>query len=192
MFREGGRWNRQDTETADQCTEGGSAVSRGTEWIVYKLKITSIMSFIIESLLNLFSCYHLILFLSIFLSVFLLLMTLAALNWCTNSTLSLFDFTQDAVAEHKQEMQKKKDEIERLKKGITVPDVESKVSVVWLEFWDMICARKDDIFGELFSAFLKTWTLHVQWLKMLKSRFEKKNIYFLKIISGIRECRYNE
>lgn len=137
------------------------------------------MSFIIESLLNLFSCYHLILFLSIFLSVFLLLMTLAALNWCTNSTLSLFDFTQDAVAEHKQEMQKKKDEIERLKKGITVPDVESKVSVVWLEFWDMICARKDDIFGELFSAFLKTWTLHVQWLKMLKSRL-KKNIYLKK------------
>lgn len=41
---------------------------------------------------------------------------------------------QDAVAEHKQEIQKKKDEIERLKKGITVPDVESKVSVVWLEF----------------------------------------------------------
>lgn len=41
---------------------------------------------------------------------------------------------QDAVTEHKQEMQKKKDEIERLKKGITVPDVESKVSVVWLEF----------------------------------------------------------
>lgn len=81
---------------------------------------------------------------------------------------------QDAVAEHKQEMQKKKDEIERLKKGITVPDVESKVSVVWLEFWDMICARKDDIFGELFSAFLKTWTLHVQWLKMLKSRLKKK------------------
>lgn len=61
-------------------------------------------------------------------------MTLAALNWRTNSTLSLFDFMQDAVAEHKQEMQKKKDEIERLKKGITVPDLESKVSVVWLEF----------------------------------------------------------
>lgn len=61
-------------------------------------------------------------------------MNLAALNWRTNSTLSLIDFMQDAVAEHKQEMQKKKDEIERLKKGITVPDVESKVSVVWLEF----------------------------------------------------------
>lgn len=130
VSREGGRWKRQDTETADQCTEGGSAVFRGTEWIVYKLDITSIMSFILESLLNLLSCYHLILFLSIF----LLLMTLAALNWCTNSTLNLFDFMQDAVAEHKQELQKKKDEIERLKKGITVPDVESKVSVVWLEF----------------------------------------------------------
>lgn len=61
-------------------------------------------------------------------------MTLAALNWRTNSALSLFGFMQDAVAEHKQEIQKKKDEIERLKKGITVPDVESKVSVVWLEF----------------------------------------------------------
>lgn len=30
VSREGGRWKRQDTETADQCTEGGSAVSRGT------------------------------------------------------------------------------------------------------------------------------------------------------------------
>lgn len=30
VSREGGRWKRQDTETADKCTEGGSAVSRGT------------------------------------------------------------------------------------------------------------------------------------------------------------------
>lgn len=37
---------------------------------------------------------------------------------------------QDAVAEHKQEIQKKKDEIERLKRGMTIPDVESRVSVV--------------------------------------------------------------
>lgn len=37
---------------------------------------------------------------------------------------------QDAVAEHKKEIQKKKDEIERLKRGMTIPDVESKVSVV--------------------------------------------------------------
>lgn len=37
---------------------------------------------------------------------------------------------QDSVAEHKQEIEKKKDEIERLKRGMTIPDVESRVSVV--------------------------------------------------------------
>lgn len=121
MSREGGRWKRQDTETADQCTEGGSAVSGGTEWIVYKLEITSI--------------FHPV------------------------KLLPLYSFSLDFV--------------------ICFP-------------LDMICARKDDIFGELFSAFIKIYTVHVQWLKMLKSRFKKKEIYFLKIISGIRECRYNE
>lgn len=30
VSREGGRWKRQDTETADKFTEGGSAVSAGT------------------------------------------------------------------------------------------------------------------------------------------------------------------
>lgn len=87
------------------------------------------MSLFLESLLNLLSCYHLILFLSIFLCFPLIDDGFCSFKF-TNSTLSLFGFMQDAVAEHKQEIQKKKDEIERLKKGITVPDVESKVSVV--------------------------------------------------------------
>lgn len=92
------------------------------------------MFFILELLLNLLSCYHLILFLSIFLfsSYWWLLQLQIDIQIVPYK--SLFGFMQDAVAEHKQEMQKKKDEIERLKKGITVPDVESKVSVVWLEF----------------------------------------------------------
>lgn len=175
MSREGGRWKRQDTETADKCTEGGSAVSGGTEWIVYKLEITSIMSLILESLLNLLSCYHLILFLSILLSVFLLLMTLAALNWRTNSTLSLFGFMQDAVAEHKQEMQKKKDEIERLKKEITVPDVESKVSVV---LWHDLC-KKGWYTGGIIFCLYKNVYCTCTLIKNAESRLNK-NIYIFK------------
>lgn len=62
-------------------------------------------------------------------------------------------FMQDAVAEHKQEIQKKKDEIERLKRGMTIPDVESKVSVVWIQFSDMICAIRMKYWRNYFVPF---------------------------------------
>lgn len=60
---------------------------------------------------------------------------------------------QDAVAEHKQEIQKKKDEIERLKRGMTIPDVESKVSVVWIQFLDIICAIRMKYWRNYFLPF---------------------------------------
>lgn len=60
---------------------------------------------------------------------------------------------QDAVAEHKQEIQKKKDEIERLKRGMTIPDVESKVSVVWIQFSDIICAIRMKYWRNYFLPF---------------------------------------
>lgn len=50
VSREGGRWKRQDTETADKFTEGGSAVSGGTSWNVYKVEITSIVSIICDTI----------------------------------------------------------------------------------------------------------------------------------------------
>lgn len=60
---------------------------------------------------------------------------------------------QDAVAEHKQEIQKKKDEIERLKRGMTIPDVKSKVSIVWIQFSDMICAIRMKYWRNYFVPF---------------------------------------
>lgn len=95
---------------------------------------------------------------------------------------------QDAVAEHKQEMQKKKDEIERLKKGITVPDVESKVSVV---LWHDLC-KKGWYTGGIIFCLYKNVYCTCTLIKNAEKQIEQKYIYFLKIISGIRECRYNE
>lgn len=109
----------------------------------------ALLSMPLESLLNLLNCYILLQF-SLFFPP--LLMAHAASNWKTVPK-RWFGFMQDAVAEHKQEIQKKKDEIERLKRGMTFPDVESKVSVVWIQFSDMICAIRMKYWRNYFLPF---------------------------------------
>lgn len=85
------------------------------------------------------------------------------------------DFVKDAVAEHKLEMKVKEEEIERLKKGRTLPETESKVQILQL-------CLKDHLYLFLMKEFKDAFFL---WLIIIISR-QKMFFYYKYILKGFK------
>ena len=79
-----------------------------------------------------------------------------------------FDFVKDAVAEHKREMKVKEEEMERLKKGMTLPETESKVQIMQL-------CLKEHLYLFLMKEFKDAFFYGFHY------HFKTKNVFLLQI-----------